>query len=166
MFSKLLFSSQLIDLTPGDPGPIGRSATNHRKNGLRWHVKEAEFFRRCARLYDTNFVMIKEFFPHRSVGDLKKQYDKQRGIFPSLFASFGTTPRFETVEEYYQLKMDLEEEKEAFEKKMYAMGVKPWVEINREGTDPPRSPSQECTAAPLQELLPINEMNDGLHDES
>lgn len=153
------FYSQLIEWPPAKPGAdgdedeenvprYGNPSNRNRKNRLRWHPDESDFFRKCARLFDTNYVMIKEFLPHRSVADLKKQYDKQRTLYPSLFASFSTTPRFQTVDEYHQLKDDLEEEKMAFEERMSSMGIRPWVNSTPDlPVETPRSPSQTLSVS-------------------
>ncbi|OWA53629.1 hypothetical protein BV898_18050 [Hypsibius exemplaris] len=103
------------------------------KKRPRWHAQECEFFRRCAALYDCNYTMIRDYLPHRSVADIKKQYDKQRAVFPSLFASFGTSPRFHSVAEYEQLVEQLKEAKEKLDAAMRELGIRPWAQPKKKG---------------------------------
>jgi hypothetical protein len=72
--------------------------------------------------------MIHDFLPHRTVADLKKQYDKQRNLYASLYASFGSTPRFHTLQEYHLRKAQLQEDKQKLDDSMRLLGVRPWAE--------------------------------------
>ncbi|GAV07200.1 hypothetical protein RvY_17071-2 [Ramazzottius varieornatus] len=131
------FYSQLLDwpatVPLNDDAVLAQSGQSMAARGLkrvRWHMEEIAFFQRCASLFNCNFNMIQDLLPHRTLAELKKQYDKQRLLYPSLYGSFSTSPRFHTVEEYYQLLDDLQKEKEDLENRMIELGVKPWSLFN------------------------------------
>ena len=166
------FYSQLLEwpaaATLNDDAVLAQSEstklTSRNPKRTRWHPEEIAFFQRCVALFNCNFNMMQDLLPHRTLAELKKQYDKQRVIYPSLYASFASSPRYETVDEYYELLDELEKEKEELETTMIELGVKPWSLFNRQPTSTRESEPEEVpSAAPsVAEMLDDEEEDSNL----